>query len=284
MSKVGRFTTRDWAEWDAEHPYIPHPKDPTGATPNNSGGPKENQWGNWTRADPDAVKQAKVDELTNRVFEQNRTLAAMNPGKLSQFVTDKVDEMKPTTDWKLPNGTVVSITNGVRSTPDQQKQLLDTVERITNKYPPTDDHPARTFNILDSRSFAKLAGAKADGATIEGGTQIWIAPKVFAKDADEKHAADVASGWATPGSANVSRMDYVVTHEFGHTLDQTGHTEAVRDVMTPKSRDDYKPATSRYGSSSTYERYAEAFVEWESTGGKTELPLPKVMAGPAGWK
>ncbi len=249
-----------------------------------SGGPNEDHWGNWTRANPDEVRQGKIDEMTQRVQDQNKMLAATQPERLNTFVQQQVDAIKPTTDWKLSNGTVVSITNGVRSSPEQQKQLMDTVERLTTKYPPTEDHPPRTFNILDSKSSTKLMGAKADGATIEGGTQVWISPKVFAKDGDAKTAEQVASGWASPAGAGASKIDYVTTHEFGHTLDQTGHSEAVRAVMSPKSRADYLPATSRYGQTNGYERYAEAFTEHELSGGQTTQPLAQALAGPAGWK
>ena len=275
---------RDWEKYDEEHPYIPHPRDPTGATPNNEGGPKEQKWGNWTKADPNAVRQGKIDELTQRIYRQNQTLAATQPGRLNEFIQKQVNLMKPTTDWKLPNGTVVSITNGVRSTPEQQKQLMDVAEKLTNKYPPSGDKPPVTFNILDSKAATKFIGANANGATVEGGTQVWIAPKVFSKGADDKIAAAAASGWHPPSTAGKSNIEVTMTHEFGHTLDQPGHSEAVREVMTPKSRDDYLPSPSRYGQTDSAERYAEAFTEHELSGGKTDLPLPKALAGPAGWK
>ena len=289
-----RTERRDWAEWDAEHEH-PESADEHGSTKaeapsspraaaTDEGGPKSDHWGNWTRVDPEAVRQAKIDDLTQRVYDQNKVLAQMKPERLDDFIQKQVDMIKPTTDWKLANGTIVSITNGIRSTPEQQKQLMDEVEKLTTKYPPTGDKPPLTVNILNSAAATKLMGAKAQGATIEGGTQVWISPKVFGPDADYHINKDATSGWHPPATYGVGAIRSVVTHEFGHTLDQPGHSEAVRAVMTPKSRDEYMPSPSRYGQTNSAERYAEAFSEWELSGGTTPQPLPQALAGPAGWK
>lgn len=93
-------------------------------------------------------------------------------------------------------------------------------------------------------------------------------------------------GRSVPEARLTSPADYVMTHEYGHLLEERNpfnltHSLAIGDAIHAAD------PPSSYGNwyhSNDHEAYAEAFAEWHLSGGETKMPIARTLAEMEGWK
>lgn len=144
--------------------------------------------------------------------------------------------------------------------PEQQKQFLADVDYFATNYPLAENE-TMDIAVAPSTDFKQGVG----GETLLGTGAIRINAHVFGTG---PHAPLTPFGHWTggmPAAANNSGPRYVLGHEWGHAVDVP---PPVDEAMTARLQKDL----SRYGHENQAEAYAEAFVEWSLTGGKTTNP------------
>lgn len=91
-------------------------------------------------------------------------------------------------------------------------------------------------------------------------------------------AVNNAPGWDTshlmPAAKGVDRQTYVLTHEWGHAIDDDS-----KQLLWAK----HFTELSAYGGESPREAKAEAFAEWSLSSGKTNNPAAIDYAKELGW-
>lgn len=135
-----------------------------------------------------------------------------------------------------------------------------------------------------------FSSRNAWGAADLGGNTMWLSPGKLLdpKTMNESDpGGNVRSGWWMPAAADTNAVNATVTHEWGHLIDRD--TAAKVDWFTNNeqlARDN----SSRYGiygkdtkDSGWSEMYAEFFMEYNLSGGKTANPAVQEAAKAFKW-
>lgn len=113
--------------------------------------------------------------------------------------------------------------------------------------------------------------SSVDGFTFLGTGYITILSETLTRGVQKTH------GFQIPAGDRVTRGEYVLAHEWGHSLD-------IRtDVYLKIDAANHPAKNSVYGATDEYERYAESFAEFYLSGGKTPLLSPREDAKIYGW-
>lgn len=175
--------------------------------------------------------------------------------------------------YRLPDSEVqVRIAPHIRAkmTDEQRDHFLRAVRATTD----AGDGRAVNF-ILDDMP---KAYANNGGAAARGGPEVLIHPGTVLErggfSSDLYVTRNVAQGQITPAAAGHSSAEYIIAHEFGHTMDVAGAGTPLPSGFTP---------TSIYGATNRAESFAEAWAEWFLSGGKTANTAAQALARQQGW-
>ena len=149
------------------------------------------------------------------------------------------------------------------------------LDELVDTYP---DRRGTTLNIVDN-----LSGVhpRAIAFARTGNHYIEMRTKTLERDYNLNVQREGRSGHFAPvalDSAPGHGVDYIVTHEFGHLVDDRSGRH-LREVAVPRHL-----SVSNYGTTNERERYAEAFAEWYLTNGQTPILNARQMAEQYGWK
>lgn len=145
--------------------------------------------------------------------------------------------------------------------------LADTVWALAAQYPPR--HARRvTVTVQDSLT-GDLAGS--DGATLPDTGEIKLARNIWGRGSESD------PGWFMPVADRVPYWLYVIAHEYGHLATQFTNDEWLTWIRT-------LPHFSEYGQTQTAEGVAEAFAQYELTGGITRQIAAHAMARTDHWE
>lgn len=155
-----------------------------------------------------------------------------------------------------PNGSTVVIetTAGIKA--PARDRLLKQVEQMQGVAP----NPGMNVEVGESAyRYHNEDPRTTGGFAYLGRPQIYLAPRSVTQG-----FKDEDPDWLMPSVAK-NRRAYPLAHEWAHTIDKRPPS---------KSYDDWKAVStmsgmSRYGRSNDRESFAEAFVEWHLTGGRT---------------
>ena len=167
-----------------------------------------------------------------------------------------------TAKYDGPNNTSITVELhrlGEQPDPETMDTVMWTVDRLQKQNPVQDLEVM--FSFRPFRDEAQFVPAEAEGFVIRGEKKINLQPDL-ARDIGMSAVRD--DGHFMPAAANVSKVEYYLTHEYGHVRD-TRNRGQVND-------DRYRLAdleTSGYGATNEYEKYAEAYTEWSLTNGET---------------
>lgn len=155
-----------------------------------------------------------------------------------------------------PNGSTVVIekTAGIKA--PARDRLLKQVEQMQGVAP----NPGMNVEVGESAyRYHNEDPRTTGGFAYLGRPQIYLAPRSVTQG-----FKDEDPDWLMPSVAK-NRRAYPLAHEWAHTIDKRPPS---------KSYDDWKAVStmsgmSKYGRSNDRESFAEAFVEWHLTGGRT---------------
>lgn len=152
--------------------------------------------------------------------------------------------------------------------PAQRKKILGKLDELYQKYPPAPDSP-RTIIMVETLPPGTVAmGVK--------GRPVMMFDAKQARTA----GADQAPGHFMESLGTGRRSDgteYAMAHEWGHVTDQKD--KAYRDEQLKRIGKDL----SGYGHSNGFEARAEAFADWDMTGGQSTNPSTQAYAKEEGW-
>ena len=173
--------------------------------------------------------------------------------------------------WR--NGNIQITASTDRYLKEGLEQIVNRVEELQQQNP-----VARLDVRIGERG---QLGRNDLGAAIRGGSVMWLSPTNLLQqgrmsEIDPRGIG--ASGWWMPSAKDNTYIDSVVSHEWGHLLDNSNYNLFIRN------HDLVQNNISQYGRESYAESYAELFSEWHLTGGKTDNPAVQLAAKEYKWK
>lgn len=232
---------------------------------------------------------------------QRRKTTNMREGKR---YTDKGWENNERRQWqldadrKLAEGRVV-YTNGATTVLIRETDFLKMPSSVDVLLDSIDDN-MQQFNlknlivIVEDKQFdvmykdelpakrARIAAAANRGGLF--GQKMYVRPgSVDSSPVDPK-----SNGvWFSAVPANTTKIEYVVTHEWGHLREKLVGTFEIEnaDKMINKLTDQIgKQYLSMYGRTDAAEAYAESWADWVLNKGKTDNKVTNIMAEVFDWK
>jgi len=110
---------------------------------------------------------------------------------------------------------------------------------------------------------------------------IRLSPSNTVTDKGAQPSPSQAGAYKMPSLAEVSQMEYTLTHEWGHSIQGVGEEKAIKALYNKNKELGF---VSDYGLSKSVEMYAECFTEWFNTAGKTDNAFVQLAAKEFGWK
>ena len=221
-------------------------------------------------------------------------LRQVNPNAKPELVKTYAEMMgydKPGRDyWKTSEGHLVVFDNLKNCSDADKKALVDHLGELQKAYP----DGSKMVVVQDDRSFEIGHAARSNGdptaestkgalASCWGGL-INLRESLVNGERDAKFRDDAQRGFFSPIATQSSASEYCLTHEYGHSLDQSlrGDSDQGSVGATARVLADHW-ASSDYGSTNDYEKFAEAFAEYHLSEGKTGDPLALALARDQGW-
>lgn len=96
-----------------------------------------------------------------------------------------------------------------------------------------------------------------------------------------KNVRGSAPGSYMDQAYTANTVDYILSHEFGHTYEFSKGRDSSAKALFKDSR--VSKYMSKYGDSNYHEAYAEAFAEWHISRGTTNNPVAKAYAKHEQW-
>jgi hypothetical protein len=261
---------------------------------------------------PPVTTPVSREELTTLLEEPEPVIGAFKPGEWKELTKDEIREsvislyVAKTGKTReaielyiqkgfigsgdlelLRNGTVYRngpieiqfYASGAKVKADEKKKFLESVDAIQT-YAPKD------------KMIITVAKEKkgAYGSAILGDAQIFLRPSVVSDDLPKEKEL----GFKMPVIAEVAHRDYVLAHEWGHSIDIGGSFGRTVSIQNPATKETIKRLQKKYANDplairsgysgeNTKEFYAEMFAEWYLTKGTTKNPLVQEMAQALGW-
>jgi hypothetical protein len=156
---------------------------------------------------------------------------------------------------------------------------LWTLDRLQKQNPVKDLEVE--FSDKPFRDEGDLVPQGASGFVIRGEKKINLRPNL-ATDIGMSQVRD--DGHFMPAAANVSRVEYYLTHEYGHILDTRTGSRVIDDSLELEDMGALDIGEmSDYGLTNDHEIFAEAYVEWSLTEGATDNAASQYLAKKYFW-
>lgn len=162
--------------------------------------------------------------------------------------------------------------------------MLDSLAMNQEKNPVKPPASITFVNVPDDPGM-ELAGAYAFVASLEehdidhriflNGTHVGDYEKASRPLLPEK------TGNFMPNAAVVPRGEYIITHEYGHVLDNDKHFDGHAEPLW--TNEQVNKDLGVYGQHASAEGYAEAYAEWTTSNGETTNPAAQTYAKYEGW-
>ena len=229
--------------------------------------------GKWDILPRDAVREAAVQNLMRAYQTPISRMRA--EAMLSPVAIGRADKALLTKGVVYKNGKieVQFSSSGLQVTEAQRKAVLKKVERLQTTNP-----KERAVVHIEKNSSGKYGWAYG------GKSDLWVTPKVVQNPA---LGAAEKGNFKMPVTAETSQLDYTLTHEWGHLIDDIidGDQTYLRSSAIRKIKTEFPDAfKSGYSAKNSKEFYAEMFTEYYQTGGVTTNTLVQAMAKEFNWK
>lgn len=189
------------------------------------------------------------------------------PDQLADMVRQQVEMIVPPGDTSkvLRNGPhrVYLDSRVVHATDEDVEAIARRVDELHARNPV---NGSISVSVVPQQN---LASEDTRGMTQRGTGRIFLSDLIFAPDAQKEGNAGFM-----PSYEHAGVVDYTLTHEWGHAVDHLSDLESI-EVWN---------GGSAYGSESWREAYAEAYAEWDLTGGTTTSSAARAYAERYGWK
>jgi hypothetical protein len=226
--------------------------------------------GAWQIVPRVAVKEAAIENMSRALVfpmardQIERTFFGPRMKKVDRDFIDKAVIYK--------NGTVeVQFSStGLKLSEAERQMVLREVEKLQLANPKT-----RVVVHIEKNASGKYGWAYG------GKNDMWVAPRTIT---EPKRAEGT---FKMPASPATTQFEYTLAHEWGHLIDdiKDGVQAPLRANIIARIKAEYPQAfRSGYSGENTKEFYAEMFVEYYRTGGKTPNLLVQAMAKEFGWK
>jgi hypothetical protein len=226
--------------------------------------------GKWTILPRIAVKPAAVQNISRSYItpmapsEVERYFFGSRIKKVDQLFLDKA------VIYKSGPIEVQFSSTGLTLTEAQRQMVLREVEKLQLSNP-----KSRVVIHIDKNSSGKY------GWAFGGKTDLWVTPRTIT---EPKRAEGT---FKMPVTEGVTQFEYTLAHEWGHLIDDIteGAQSPLRANIIAKLKREYPDAfRSGYSGENSKEFFAEMFVEYYRTGGKTPNIMVQAFAREFGWK
>jgi hypothetical protein len=226
--------------------------------------------GQWEILPRIAVKTAAIQNISRSY------MTPLAPSEVETFFfgsrIKKVDQLFLDKAVIYKNGPVeVQFSStGLALTEAERLMVIKEVEKLQQANP-----KSRVVVHIDKNASGKF------GWAFGGGSDLWVAPRTI-KEPQRREGT-----FKMPVSPGVTQFEYTLAHEWGHLIDDisSGVQTPLRKNAIEKLKREYPDAfRSGYSGENTKEFYAEMFVEYFRTGGKTPNLMVQAFAREFGWK
>jgi SPP1 gp7 family putative phage head morphogenesis protein len=240
--------------------------------------------GQWVEVPKEELFERTVQQLLEEKYIQNwldRQYGAVNTPEMLAIRRERIErhvrEDKATASFVkngavIKNGSVtIKVYNEKTIKPEHIKRLIDRLEKL-QRSAPRDGMTVHIGGIRKRNVF---------GHAILHDHDIRLSPSNTVTDKGAQPSLSQAGTWKMPSLADVSQMEYTLTHEWGHSIQGVGEEKAIRSLYNKNKELGF---VSEYGLSKSVEMYAECFTEWFNTAGKTDNAFVQLAAKEFGWK
>lgn len=239
--------------------------------------------GQWTELTP----EQKFD--VEFLFLRNLYKSSVTDERIKRIIaSDKKSQRVIQKSLVLKNGeTYIRVQTSYKFTEPMLNNLKTQIEKLQSITP-------------KQQMVVSVTGIKAYGQAIRGDSTIELDyKKIFAPTEAEliSQAREGVSGWKMPSVNDVEKLQYTLTHEWGHASENilpNSHLSAdsLRQYANAKIKELHREHiaqngqgfVSNYGLTKPEEMYAELFTEWTLTRGMTTNPLVQTFAKEFDWK
>lgn len=179
------------------------------------------------------------------------------------------------------NGDVVKLYDKTGKADRYKKDLLNNHVKMHDLYPL---QPPRNIVVVDPDDDNSPVKDHAFSTVYGNSPNTYVNSEWLGVDVKK-----FKDGFQMPSAkkGDTNNMDYLLTHEYGHHVDFSEHSNQGYSYDRHPLYDNpsFKQHLSRYGKSDArgVEGYAETFAEWHHTGGRTKNPAAIAMARYEGW-
>ena len=245
-------------------------------------------------------KPQQGDSAVEAIEAQRRKRSNYNEGKRW---TDKGWANNERTDYQLKadramaEGNVV-YTNGwttvivketdLRKMPASIDALLDAIDGNMDKFPlkflrvrVNDVDLDEIFKSMGTEKVKRVLAGANRGSIF--GSDMWVSPGSINMDFVDPKSNGF---WFSAVPKTTTKVDYVITHEWGHLREKLVGTYQIEDANKAIDgivKKNGKAFLSEYGKSSSAEAYAESWADWVLNKGITDNPITNAMAKEYGW-
>jgi len=231
--------------------------------------------GQWVEMSAERAVQKEVDELLSSIYytrmAQTQGIEAAQRSAERMVKFDKQTQAFLKNGKILKNGSIQIKVYNKKLNPKFIKRLTDRLEKL------------QAANPRDGMTL-HLGGVKARnvyGHAIAGDHDIRLSPTHLLNEEGTKPNLKTAGDYKMPSLADVSQMEYTLTHEWGHAIQGNNENLVIKKLYDQNKELGF---VSGYGLSKTWEMYAECFAEWFNTAGKTDNAFVQLAAKEFGWK
>lgn len=226
----------------------------------------------------DARYNKAHDKLGKFASKAGGGAATVNTGDWTWERSEENVRGRPGTVWKFGEHRVADAGSGM-SREEIETVVLPTVHRLQSSNPIKGAIDIRIQDeLLD---YSNPVNPKSvNGLTVLGTGQIMMNG---GKIKDRKYQADFSGKpFLAPAGHRRPLSENVLVHEWGHAIDHS----AVDKSYAQKSQELFRAGKqpSKYGATNHYESHAEAFIEYQLSGGKTAYGSVQDYAKEMGWR
>jgi hypothetical protein len=229
--------------------------------------------GEWQILPRDVVREAAIQNIIRAYVApigRARAEALLSPNIIKRADKSLLDK-----GVVYKNGTIeVQFSyQGLKITEAERQLILKEVEKLQISNP-----KQRAVVHIEKESKTKYGWAYG------GHSDLWVTPETVR---NPLYGAAEKGKYKMPVTQATTQLEYTLTHEWGHLLDdithgvQSGQRQTAIARLKAQFPDEFK---SQYSGKNTKEFFAEMFTEYVQTGGQTPNLLVQAMAKEFGWK
>jgi hypothetical protein len=229
--------------------------------------------GEWQILPREVVKEAAIQNIIRAYVApigRTRAEALLSPNLIKRADKSLLDKGVVYKNGKIE---VQFSYQGLKTTEAERQLILKEVEKLQINNP-----KERAVVHIEKESKTKYGWAYG------GHSDLWVTPETVR---NPLYGAAEKGKYKMPVTQATTQLEYTLTHEWGHLLDdithgvQSGQRQTAIARLKAQFPDAFK---SQYSGKNTKEFYAEMFTEYVQTGGKTPNALVQAMAKEFGWK